>query len=856
MTGTTKEELMKALRFILSWAALAAVLPGLAFAAEYPDAVGGVLTLDVGTGESETYDKPLPSGVNKLVKTGAGEAVLTVATTAFAGAVDIQAGTLTLKDAAAVGSGTKVEVTGDAATLHLNFARPSGADDVFFAEHDVTIRGWGVDKKGAFRYTDPENANNAQDDRLLESLTLSGDAAIAVPTRFGIGRALNLNSNVLVRVDGTGNWMWNSEELKVDAGVISNLVGNIVWQKDPEFSDPGRTRLCMDGGTLTAWYAKKLPCAVVFNGGALNGNGETENNLAGPVTILKNMVVSQGGVGQCTRFSGTVRCDVSQDGRVELNGQGIHYFDGPFGTTGSFFLNGGVTSVGADFCVSNLFRLSKTGASVFRQTAGRLEVTSAGNWIAYIGEDDGAYGRYVMTGGTAAFAGAPVVGANAGACGLFWQAGGVAESTNGVNIGRGGRALLGVVAGAKFKAMDTNAHALPLTKLASQSGGSGVLAVSGEGSAYEAGSLALGVEDGSPSTNAVVVTDGGVLKAGRLYSLAQTSVEGVAADVYFDGGILMPTRRGEFRDGKASPRHWEIGPKGMVIDSAEGAVAQEMELIWSHPLSDLSGRGIASVTLPTNGAAYAAEAYFGPVFVDIEGPSGSYGAVAVAECCDPATRKLTGVSVLAPGSGYDERTKVYVHSADGKSRYECTYELTDADRAGGRLVKRGKPALGLDGVNTYTGGTTVEEGALKIRGTRSFPENTPLTVRPGATFDAGEKELKVSVLSGLGGAINCASLTVTKELEITVVDLFAEDSRALKVNAALVFGEGVAVRIVDPENLDKYRKAGDREVVCAAGGITGAPPALDGELAKKWNLKMAGGTLKFGFRRGFCLIMR
>ena len=78
----------------------------------------------------------------------------------------------------------------------------------------------------------------------------------------------------------------------------------------------------------------------------------------------------------------------------------------------------------------------------------------------------------------------------------------------------------------------------------------------------------------------------------------------------------------------------------------------------------------------------------------------------------------------------------------------------------------------------------------------------------------------------------------------------------MKVNAALVFGEGVAVRIVDPENLDKYRKAGDREVVCAAGGITGAPPALDGELAKKWNLKMAGGTLKFGFRRGFCLIMR
>lgn len=852
---------MKTLRFRQSCAAaLVAVLAGGAAAAEFPSAVDGVLTL--GGDENVTYDQALPAGISRLVKSGSGEAVLTAASSAFNGAVEVKEGTLTLKDAAAVGEGSKIAVTGDAATLHLNFARPADAGDIFFAGHDVTIRGRGVDGKGAFRYTDSDNASNAQDDRMLESLTLTGDAAIAVPTRFGIGRALNLNGHVLTRVDGSGNWMWNSADFRVDGGVISNLVGNIVWQQDPTFAEPERTRLCMDAGTLTAWHAKTLPCAVVFNGGSLKGAGETENNLAGAVTIRKSMEISQNGVTQCTRFSGTVTCDVSTDDQVALNGSGIHYFDGPFATAGSFFLKGGVASVGSDFRVGNLFRLTQTGASVFRQTAGRLEVTASGGWITYIGEQDGAYGRYVMTGGTAAFAGAPVVGVKSGACGLFWQEGGAVESPNGVDIGRGGRAFLGVVAGAQFKAVGADAYALPLTKLASQSGGSGVLAVSGEGSTYEAGSLALCAEDGSLAASAVVVADGGVLKAGRFYCPARASGEDVAADVYFDGGILMPTRWRGFRlDGKASPRHWEIGPKGMVVDlselrgnSAADEMTRETELIWRHPLSDLSGRGLASVSLPTENAVFDAEVYHGPVFVDVEGPSGSHGAVAVAEC-DAVTRKLTRVKLLAPGSGYDETTQVYVHSADGQARYACGYALTDANRAGGRLVKRGDRTLRLCGANSYTGGTVVEEGVLVVEDETSFPSGTPLKVMSGAAFKADGQPLSVSTLSGAGGTIACGDLTVTEELEISVAELFAADG-PLTVAAAVSFTDGVSVKIVDPENLEAHAKDRSRVVLRATGGLTGVVPVLSGEVGEKWFLAKSGSTLKFGPRRGVCLIIR
>lgn len=853
---------MKAFKIRLSWALLAVALPTLLVAAEFPDVVDGVLTLDVST--STTYDQALPSGVSQLIKTGTGEAILASASADFTGTVDIQAGTLTLKDVAAVGAGTKIEVTGDAATLHLNFAKPTDADDIFFAGHDVTIRGKGVKGKGAFRYTDPNNQYDVADDKMLESLTLSGDAAIGVPTRFGIGRALNLNGYVLTRVDGTGNWMWNSSDLTIGAGVISNMVGKIVWQKDPTFTEPEKARLCMEAGTLTAWVTGKLPCEVVFNGGSFDGYGETENTLSGTVTFRKNLSISQRATSHRTGFSGVVTGEGDSELSFTLSGPGTHSFNGTFTMPGSFLLNGGAASLSGDFTVGNQFRISKiSGAGVFRQTAGQLHITNPNSWIAYIGESSGAYGRYIMTGGTALFAGTLVLGAQAGSTGLFGQEGGSVESTNGVVIGRNGRGFLGVTSGAQFRAVNTNTYTLPLSKLAASSGGLGALAVSGEGSTFEAGNLALGAEDGSSSTSTLAVTDGGILKAGKLYCIARTSGEAVAADVYFDGGILMPTRKDAFNNNKASPRHWEIGPKGMTIDlselrgnSAVDEVTRETELVWSHPLSDLSGRGIASVSLPTGDKAFAAEVYLGTVLVDVEGSSEGHGAVLITEC-DATTRKLTGVKVLASGSGYDEATKIYVHSATNvNTRYECTYTLTDATREGGKLVKRGDRSLRLRGTYGCTGGTVVEEGVLILADEAMIPNGTPLTVKSGAALTADEKDLTVSSLAGMGGTINCKSLTVTKELELTVADIFAADAKASTVSGGLNFNEGVKVTITDPKNLAAHFYDERRTILNAEGGLSGALPVLSDKVAARWSLSIVGNTLKFGSRRGTCILVR
>ena len=97
---------------------------------------------------------------------------------------------------------------------------------------------------------------------------------------------------------------------------------------------------------------------------------------------------------------------------------------------------------------------------------------------------------------------------------------------------------------------------------------------------------------------------------------------------------------------------------------------------------------------------------------------------------------------------------------------------------------------------------------------------------------------------------------MTKELELTVTDLFAADASALSVNAALSFGENVAVKIVDPEKLADHVRDRSRIVLRAAGGLTGAVPALSGAVGEKWFLVKSGKSLKFGPRRGVCLIIR
>lgn len=838
-------------------------------AADFPAAVDGVLTLDLAAGVTNTYAAALPAATT-LVKTGPGCAILTAASTTFTGDVDIREGTLTLADRAAAGSNTKIAVTGDAATLHLNFPRPAGAGQStpFFTGHDVTIRGRGVDGRGAFRYT--ATSDGGLDDVMLESLTLSGDASLAVPSRFGIEKAINLNGHTLTRVEGGAQWMWNSTVCTIDAGVISNVTGTITLQNVPRFTAPSETTLCMAGGTLDFWQAAPpLPCPVVFCGGGLqssSGSDAGRNILAGPCAIEKR-----------TSFNSS-----SPEHRIELTGpvsgaQGGHLY---------------VSSPGRLVCSSNATRvvdaviLNATGARFDLEggelTAGWVRlgngyktrntlVQSGGTFVVrgdtYVGESGGTYGAWLMSGGAATFSDEVNVAKWANSEGLLWQSGGTLAGKL-LNVGRGGRGFLGVFNGATNDTRASWYGGSARLRLGDLTNGVGIVAVSGTGSVVTTEAFVMGARD-FVSTNVVAVTDGGTLKARRFYR-AEGAAAAARNDVYVDGGTVMPTFWTGWNhvDSSAanfflrSPDRWTIGPRGMAIDTSEVDGGKEDDVTgrlppdWPHALSDATGRGIAAIDLPTDDADFAAAAYCGPVFVDIEGPEGSFGAAAVA-AFDPAEKKLTHVVVVSPGCDYDETTRVYVRSPKETGRYACTYTLTGA-RAGGRLVKRGLYGLNLHGTNTYTGGTVVECGHLYMKGEKSFPANTPLKVMDGATFDNNKRALAVSVLGGAGGTVvNCPSVTVGEALEITAAELFAA-SGPLTVQGAVAFAPGVAVRVTDPENLPPHRHGASVPFLTATGGFTGKVPALDlaDETGTRWTVYASGKDLRIGPVNGTFFLLR
>lgn len=79
----------------------------------------------------------------------------------------------------------------------------------------------------------------------------------------------------------------------------------------------------------------------------------------------------------------------------------------------------------------------------------------------------------------------------------------------------------------------------------------------------------------------------------------------------------------------------------------------------------------------------------------------------------------------------------------------------------GGLTKMGLGVLLLQGAQTYTGGTVVNEGILRLGANSSLAPTGGLTVNTGGTFDLNGNNLTVAALSGTGGEIALGASTLT-----------------------------------------------------------------------------------------------
>ena len=540
----------------------------------FPAPVGGVLTLDVAEGEVATYDEALPDA-EQLVKTGAGEARLTADTTAFTGRVDVRAGTLAITTLGALGENTKIEVTGDAATFHLDRPpRPSGAgqETKFFTGHDLTIRGKGVDGKGAFRYTALEEG---ADDSMLDSLTLTGDAFFAVPSRMGVSGPINLNGHTLTRVEGSPEWMLLTTTT-IDAGRIVNQTGTLTVQHAPTFLAGGdKTQIVMEGGRLNFWDCPELlGCEVIVEGcdfQASAGGGE-RNIISGRVAVSNVLSVVTEQRHHALTFAG----DFFVGAHVCKWGGGALYLDGPIScgddnAWNQTLFNGGngwivmTTRVdrvigaygdGEDAAGSkcwlgdgtlytqDMFRLGNGGGrSSFYQTGGVMR-DEEGDTV-FIGEHVNAVGNYVLAGGMLLASNRVQVGSCPTSTGILLQKGGRFEiagdkDSGDLNLGGdyGSQNVMVHVAGGTNDTCQTNKGAARIR--VSPNGGRVSLSVTGPGTLLRTAALEIGSWDPTVvSTNVLNLADGAVLEAERLYRL-NTMPAGALVTASADGGVLKP----------------------------------------------------------------------------------------------------------------------------------------------------------------------------------------------------------------------------------------------------------------------------------------------------------------------------
>ena len=867
---------------------VACAVAGLALGAgavALPAAVDGVVTVDVPSG-TVVYDTALPATATKLVKTGAGEAQLTVASTATC-PVEVRAGTLTPTLVNALGSAASsagAVTVSDGATLKFGFAG-TGQNNIMMSRA-IHIAGKGVGEKGAFQFG--SSTDSATSDSLLLKLVLDADATIGVPKRWGV-REIVFDGHTLTRVGGSNFMFYNT---KVGAGHFVNAEGTLTPQGATFAGTAEDSSLTVRGGTIAFWNsAGALPWTVHANNGSTvfsagsgtPGKTSLNNRLTGVLAINEDLRSTAKHLNIDARLISTNNASKAKTFYVGNNSvlSVVSFRENARAENLRLALNDlALVNVFGGAVTASMTRVANGGAvrSAMRQTAG---LWANGVWDQlHVGESSGSYGAYVLEDGRLDVLGdhnhdAAYVGKSANATrrsvGMLVQKGGVYRHSgtsttiyNGLAVGYQGYGYCVVSGGTN----DTFTKQGQVSRLrVAQGGGIGVVAVSGSNTVMRTGS----VDGGSQNTNYtmyVSVRDGATFAADRLRIYTPTNSAECAAktvsEFYFDGGVLKPTYGWGYSGINATdknadsrlPRHFTIGPNGLVIDTSEcyssaervGRDLSQMVLRFDAP----TGKGLASITLP---AIPSSSIYMGPVPLFIEGAG--HGAVAYADY-DFDTKTFTPV-ILAPGCDYDETTKVYfpaANSLDGASgRLECTYTLADNATTGG-LTKRGDMRLALYRPNTYGGPTVVEEGLMTLEAQNLLPTTTRLTVNKGATL-----QLVGETVAGLAGqgTVKGGPLTCTGDLTLNAADTFADGATPLTFENGrkLTFGEGSCVVIADPENLDAHKDAGSRVVVRVPGGIEGKPTfVLPEGVSSAWHVRQSGTEIKLSHILGTQILVR
>lgn len=359
--------------------------------------------------------------------------------------------------------------------------------------------------------------------------------------------------------------------------------------------------------------------------------------------------------------------------------------------------------------------------------------------------------------------------------------------------------------------------------------GSGVVALEGVGTRILMQST-FKVNPMGGGTMTVAVNDGAAVP--RISRLTDAATPDWCLSV--NGGLLKVDYGDAvdfFSSEAKAPASFVVGSEGVVVDTTGSRSESAGTVTFCRPMTAPTGKVVAAISLPED-ATFDAGAYLGPVKVTIAGAG--QGAAAIA-LYDSATRRLSGIKVVAGGTGYDDNTTATITSFDGKATYACTVTMAAAPTTGKGLTKIGEKGLRLTQANTYLGPTTAAGGTLYLES--ALPAGSDLVITNGATVQlVGEKS--IPALKAYNGTLSGANATVSS-LQVSAVP---GETLTVAAGTALHLADGAAVTLEgDLSTLDKEQKYAlvSGNIVCD-GAVT--LPTLEDQW--KIFIKSSGITLK------------
>jgi fibronectin-binding autotransporter adhesin len=678
--------------------------------------VADVATVEFAQGADGTYAGDL-SGAGTLRKTGAGTLTLAGTNSGHSGLTSLDAGAISIGAASNLGTGTVrmaggTLITTGAMTLANAFTlEPVGG--TFQADADTVLSGvvsgaGGLNKTGLGVLT------------LAGANSFTGAATVAEGTlRLTGGAALADAGAVVVQALGT---------LDVAAAeTIGDLTGDGL--------------VSLSGGVLSVNSGAFAGTITGANGLTKVGAGTLTlsgvNDFAGAATVAAGTLVLDGGAA----IADTTDVVVNTGGTLRI--AAAEGFGGLSGD-GAVVLDAGAT-VGLDDGDSTFAGVISGVGALTKAGAGTLTLTGANSYS----------GGTIVDGGTLAGAAGPIQGdvlVNAAGTLRFEQpvdgsyAGALSGDGAVVKAGAGVLTLTGAN-GAHAGAFDITGGAVAISSEANL--GTGTLGLAGgtlitTGPTVLANLVTLNAPGGTFETRDLTVLGGAISGAGQLTKTGAGTLVLVGANSY-SGGTTVST--GTLVGDSISLQGAIAVAAGATVNFAEDAGGTFAGALSGAGTVVKSGAGVLTLTGVNT-------AHTGTLAID----SGTVS-IGAASNIGTGVVQMTG-GTLATTGAMTLANAFTLNAPGGTFEAQADTVLSGVVSGAGALTKTGAGVLTLAGANSYSGGTDIFEGVLRVTGGAAIADGTLVAILPTGTLDVAAAET-IGGLSGQGAVtLSGGDLTV------------------------------------------------------------------------------------------------